>query len=179
MFEIRASDVFTGAIARAVLTSEGSFVGWHAFDAFAAAGPLARELVGGQTALDVYAPLRELQARDGWVLLMGVGLNRMTLLHEAERVAGRELFRRWAMVPGGTVETFAVGGCSEGFPRLEPVLRHLARQTTVGVSRWCAFPAGDAVAAVAAAIWADPEITRCATPGCLDCADAIAGGPIL
>jgi hypothetical protein len=35
------------------------------------------------------------------------------------------------------------------------------------------------VEAAAAAIRADPEITRCAAPDCRDCADAIAGGPIL
>jgi hypothetical protein len=40
------------------------------------------------------------------------------------------------------------------------------------------FPARPALDLAAAAIRAEPTITHCPDPTCLECADAIAGGPI-
>jgi aminoglycoside 3-N-acetyltransferase len=111
------------------------------------------------------------------VLLIGVGLERMTLLHLAEERAGRALFRRWANGPDGRPMEVETGGCSEGFGKLEPALAPLARETTVGESRWRAFPARAALDVATDAIRANHEITRCDREGCLLCADAIAGGP--
>ncbi len=70
------------------------------------------------------------------------------------------------------------GSCSEGFPRLEPCLRDLARTTFVGAARWSSYPAKEAVLAAATAIAADQTITRCPDQGCIACRDSIAGGPI-
>jgi aminoglycoside 3-N-acetyltransferase len=85
-----------GAIPAAVLAMQGRVRGGHPLDSFAAVGPRAAELVSGQTASNVYAPLKALVSVDGFVLLAGVGLERLTLLHLAEEEAGRILFRRWA-----------------------------------------------------------------------------------
>jgi aminoglycoside 3-N-acetyltransferase len=168
-----------GAIPRALVRLPGARRGNHPVDSFAAVGPLAEELVGGQTAWGVYAPFEALLAHDGAVLLMGVGLDRMTLLHDAERRAGRELFVRWGRLHDGTVAAARVGGCSDGFPRLEPVLAPLATETLVGESRWRAFPARATLEVAAAAIRANPDATRCANPACERCRDAAAGGPFL
>jgi aminoglycoside N3'-acetyltransferase len=143
---------------------------------FAAIGPTS-DLVREQRPLDVYAPLRILAGRDGFVLLIGVGLERMTLLHLAEERAGRVPFRRWANGPDGRPMEVETGGCSDGFGNLEPVLAPLARETNVGESRWRAFPARAALEAATEAIREQPEITRCGRDDCLRCADAIAGGP--
>lgn len=151
--------------------------GRHPLNSFAAVGPQATELIDVQTPDDVYAPIRELADRDGTILLVGVGLNRMTALHLAEQRSGRRLFRRWARGEDGEIRMVEVGSCSEGFPRLEPVLGPLARTTTVGASRWRAYPARQALAAATAAIAAHQDITHCADAGCLPCRDATAGGP--
>jgi aminoglycoside 3-N-acetyltransferase len=151
--------------------------GRHPLNSFAAVGPQATELVDVQTPDDVYGPIRELAHRDGLILLAGVGLNRMTALHLAEQRSGRRLFRRWARDENGQVRTVEVGSCSEGFPRLEPVLSPLARTTTIGTSRWRAYPAQQALAAATAAITAHQDITHCADADCLPCRDATAGGP--
>ena len=127
--------------------------------------------------MDVYAPLRILTARDGFLLLIGVGLDRMTMLHLAEERAGRTLFRRWANGPDGRPMEVEVGSCSNGFGNLDPILGRLARETTVGSSRWRAFPARPTVEAAVEAIRERPEITHCGRPDCLRCADAVAGGP--
>jgi aminoglycoside 3-N-acetyltransferase len=164
-----------GAIPAAVLARPERMRGNNPLCSFAAVGPRA-ELVREQRPLDVYAPLRILAARDGFVLLIAVGLERMTLIHLAEERAGRTLFRRWANAPDGKPMEVEVGSCSNGFGKLEPVLGPLARETTVGKSRWRAFPARAALDAASAAIRDDPEITRCGSPGCLRCRDAVAGG---
>ena len=167
-----------GAIPAEVVARPGRSRGNHPLDSFAAIGPLATKLVEGQAPRDVYAPLGALAERGGWVLLMGVGLNRMTLLHLAEMRAGRKLFLRWANGTDGRPMGVESGGCSEGFSRLEPVLAPLAKETLVGASRWRAFPAEATLRAATAAIQSNPAITHCADPVCRRCADAIAGGPV-
>jgi aminoglycoside N3'-acetyltransferase len=114
----------------------------------------------------------------GSVVLVGVGLTSMTLLHLAESLAGRRRFVRWANDAHGRPAAWDTGSCSEGFDRFEPALAGLARETFVGSSRWRAYPAKETAETAAAAIRADPEITRCADPTCLRCPDAIAGGPV-
>jgi hypothetical protein len=48
----------------------------------------------------------------------------------------------------------------------------------VGTSRWRLFDAGTLVRTAADAIREHPEITRCDEPECIECDDAIAGGPV-
>lgn len=171
-------DRWMGAIPAEVLARPTHVRGNHPLNSFTAVGPLAHALIATQTPRDVYAPLRGLGEAGGAVLLAGVGLERMTLLHLAEQTAGRRLFWRWAVdATSGTIPT-RTGGCSEGFGRLLPVLASLFQQTSVGASRWLAFPAAASVTTAAAAIVTRPEITHCADPGCVRCADSIAGGPI-
>jgi aminoglycoside 3-N-acetyltransferase len=110
---------------------------------------------------------------------MGVGLNRMTLIHTAEQESGRELFHRWALDRHGEPVETLIGGCSEGFPNLEPALGHLARETLVGASRWRTFPVTQTIEVTAAAIAADPQSTHCGSPYSLTCNDAVLGGPII
>ena len=168
-----------GAIPAAVVSWPGRVRGRHPLDSFTAAGPRAAELVSGQSPTDVYAPLAALARAGGYVLMLGVGLERMTLLHLAEKRAGRTLFRRWANDARGRPSAVEVGGCSEGFAKLEPALRPLARTTAVGQSSWRLFPAAEALARAASAIRAEPGITHCGVASCERCNDAVAGGPIL
>jgi aminoglycoside 3-N-acetyltransferase len=168
-----------GAIPAATVSWDGRVRGRHPLDSFTALGPRAAELVSSQSPSDVYAPLAALARAGGYVLLIGVGLERMTLLHLAEKEAGRELFRRWANDEQGRASVVEVGGCSEGFGKLEPFLSHITRTIVVGRSTWRLLPAGDAVARASAAIRVDPRITHCGVEECERCRDAVAGGPIL
>jgi len=168
-----------GAIPAAALGWPGRARGRHPLDSFTAVGPRAAELVAGQVPLDVYAPLKALARAGGFVLLAGVGLERMTLLHLAEKEAGRTLFRRWANGADGEPSAVEVGGCSEGFGKLEPCLRPVMRTMLVGRSAWKALPADEALARAAAAIRDDPRVTHCGDSACARCNDAVAGGPVL
>ena len=168
-----------GAIAAEVLKRRGRERGNHPLCSFAAIGPAAGPLTERQTPTDVFAPLEVLARDGGFVVLAGVGLDRMTLLHHAEQVAGRTLFRRWARVGSGEVTMVAVGGCSGGFGRFDDELRSIETRLTVGESTWRVFPAQAAVEIAAAAIERGPTMTSCAAPGCERCADAVLGGPLL
>jgi aminoglycoside 3-N-acetyltransferase len=145
---------------------------------FSAVGPMAEELIEGEVEADIFGPLRSVIAHQGSVLLVGVSLIRMTLLHLAETMAGRKPFIRWMRGPDGRPIRVRGGECSLGFDRLNPVLAPIERQTMVGDSLWRAFPAARVGALAAAAIKTEPEVTHCDNPDCLECADAIAGGPL-
>lgn len=172
-------DAHMGAVPAAVVARRGRVRGDHPLCSFSAVGPLADELISKQQPLRVWGALEALCEHDGVVVLMGVGLSKMTLLHRAEQEAGRAPFRRWGNGPEGTPIEVQAGGCSGGFGNFEPVLAPLERQTKVGPSVWRVFPAEAAVGAAARAIRRDPMITHCGDPGCGRCRDAVAGGPLL
>jgi aminoglycoside 3-N-acetyltransferase len=186
---IRASAIYTpdsweidadmGAIPAHVLHRPDRVRGNHPLNSFSAIGPLAAALIAGQQPHAVYAPLDALCPRGGFVVMMGVGLDAMTLLHLAEQRAGRTLFRRWANGPDGEPMMVEVGGCSDGFPRLEPALAPLMREIIVSNSRWRIYPAPETLARAAAAIAAQPSITHCGHSDCERCNDAVQGGPFL
>ena len=161
-----------------LIKRSGAVRGRHPLNSFAALGPLARELIEPQSPANVYGPIRELAAREGLILLIGVNLNRMTAIHLAEQQSGRRLFLRWAKAADGRVSMFEVGSCSEGFPRLEPVLGQYARSAVVGDSRWRAFPSMQVLDAASRTIREDQGITDCGKTDCLLCRDSIAGGPL-
>lgn len=167
-----------GAVPTRLITRTGARRGRHPLNSFAALGPQASELIDPQDPTDVYAPIRALMDLRGSVLLIGVGLNRMTALHLAEQHSGRRLYIRWAQRPGGEVAMVETGSCSEGFPRLNPYLSDHAQTTFVGTARWSSYLAQDAVHAAATAMAADQTITQCPDHHCILCRDSIAGGPI-
>ena len=74
-----------GVLPAALISRAGAVRGEHPLNSFAALGPLADELIAAQNPADVYGPIRGLAARAGLILLIGVGLNRMTALHLAEQ----------------------------------------------------------------------------------------------
>ena len=168
-----------GAISVAVVRRAESRRGDHPICSFSAVGPLADQLLKGQKADDVYAPLDALADEGGFVLLAGVDLNKMTLVHLAEKKAGRVLLRRWANGPNGQPLAVEAGGCSDGFVKLGSALSPFVREGRVGKSEWGVYPASDALAAATQAIVDDPYITHCGNVTCGRCDDLIAGGPIL
>ncbi|MFH8989406.1 AAC(3) family N-acetyltransferase [Streptomyces sp. NPDC017940] len=171
-------DAGMGVLPARLLARSEARRGRHPLNSFAALGPRAAELAAAQSPTDVYGPVRTLADENGAILLLGVELNRMTALHLAERDSGRQLPVRWARAADGRVVMVETGSCSEGFPRLEPWLRSLARGVTVSGSRWSAYPAKETLAAAVAAITADQSVTHCADDDCLACGDSVAGGPI-
>ena len=162
-----------GGLPRAVLRETAHVRGNHPLASFTALGPLADVLTRGQAPLDVFAPLRELAARDGVVAGLGVGLEAVTMLHLAEQQAGLRLLRRWGRTADGVVEC-EHGGCSRGFERLAPALAPFERRTLVGSSCWRAWPAVDFLERATEAFARDPSAGRCDDAACGPCRDLVA-----
>ena len=177
--ESREIDDDMGAIPTAVLAMPNRVRGDNPLNSFSAVGPLAEQLIAPQKALAVYAPLRMLAEVGGVVLLMGVTLEKMTLLHYAEERAGRVPFRRWANDSGGIPQMVEAGSCSDGFEHFTSILQPWHREKVVGNSLWHLYPAAQTLEAAAAAIRADPHLTHCGRADCERCRDAELGGPIL
>jgi aminoglycoside N3'-acetyltransferase len=149
-----------GAIPARLLEMRERVRGNHPINSFAAIGPSALEIIGAQSPLNVYGPLK-------------------TPIHFAEEKAGRRLFRRWAKNSDGTVQEVEVGSCSEGFDNLAPHVKNIEASMQVGESRWKIYPFRTFIDVVTNAIIQNPAITHCADPECERCNDAVQGGPLL
>jgi len=168
-----------GRLPEAVLNTEGRVRGDHPLCSFAATGPYAAELIKSQKPLDVYAPLRELALFEGCIVLIGVGLTKLTAIHLAEQMAGRNMFIRWANGPDGKVIPAECGGDSDGFENLKPYAAQAEKKAACGQSQWRIFDTGKLLKSAARAIIMQPQITHCAKKDCLRCNDMTAGGPLI
>ena len=158
-----------GAIPVYVLHKPERVRGNHPLDSFTAIGPLASQLVESQSPEDVYAPVRVLGQLRGYIVMMGVGLNKLTALHHAERLAGRPLFRLWTRGADGQPVQARLGGCSEGFVNFDSILAPIERQIHVGQSLWRIFSVEPLLALAVDAIRANPMITHCGNAECDEC----------
>lgn len=170
-------DANMGAIPAEIVSRKGRARGNHPLCSFSALGPFASEIISPQRPMDVYAPLRELALFEGYVLLAGVDLNKLTLVHLSEQMASRRLFRRWARSADGGVIECESGGCSDGFRSFTPYFTGMEKRTVCGESLWRAFPAGKVLIISARIIQIKPDITRCGAKECQYCDDIMAGGP--
>ena len=168
-----------GALPGAVLAMPGRVRSPHPIRSFAAIGPQASSLIPEGSSPDLFGPLTKLVEVDGSLLLMGVGLDKLTAIHLAEQQAGRLMFRRWAYGRDRQLAELEVGGCSNGFASLEPLLKSLEKVAKVGESVWRAYAAQEVLKAASRAIREEPGLTHCADPQCVRCEDAINGGPVL
>lgn len=166
-----------GIIPRLLVETKGRSRGRHPLDSFSALGPNSKQMTAGQTPRDVYAPFKMLTEKKGYIVLMGVGLERMTFIHHCEKEAGRKMFIRWALDADRNIMPVEIGGCSAGFNNLFDSVSSLATQATVGNSLWTVLPAADVFPVIRNAIAGQPEITRCPDAECVDCRDAVNGGP--
>jgi aminoglycoside 3-N-acetyltransferase len=168
-----------GVISQAILEVDGRVRGSSPLCSFTGVGPYAAEIIRTQTPQDCMAPIRELALFEGVVLLAGVTLNKMTALHLAEQMAGRNLFLRWTAGTKNNVIYAETGGCSDGFDNLDLYINHIDKKERSGESTWRIFPINKMLKLSARVMQLKPEISHCKDVDCLRCNDAIAGGPII
>ena len=169
-----------GRIADLVLRSAGALRSFHPVESVAAVGPDADWLVRPHPLDDPMGP-RSPWARavavDATIVLLGVGLERCSLLHHAERMAevpyvdvsyampvALDGERAWIEVTSGN-------NCSEGFPRLlGPLSRSGAlRETRVGDARTSVLSARGVFELARATLTTDPGGLLCADEACVAC----------
>jgi len=172
-----ASDM--GAIPRAMVNTTGRHRGVHPTNSFVSLGPEAEELISCQTFEDVYAPFQKMMDKNGFIIMMGVDLTKMTAIHYAEQLSGRNLFIRLALDENGNPARMCEGSCSDGFNNLDSCVEKFEKQVIVGKSLWRIFPILETVTACAETIKQNSGITHCDKNNCNRCNDMQKGGPIL
>ena len=110
-------DKMMGALSLALFQQKDVLRTSHPILSFA--GIQANEILLAQTLFDPLAPIRELAARDGWVVLINVDHSVNTSIHYGEKLAWRRQFIRWALTPERIVECTGFPGDSTGFNAIE------------------------------------------------------------
>ena len=132
VFDARATPaarIAVGVFPEVVRRQPDAFRSDHPVASFAAVGPQAQRLtenVPFHYPLGSGGPLARLHDSNGWALLIGVGQEVNSSLHLAEVWADVPYIHRTARVKTGPdhwVEMQGSPECSEGFYRIEPLLR--------------------------------------------------------
>lgn len=124
------------------------------------------------------SPWARLRALDARVVLLGVGFERCSILHHAERLAEPAYLaacaystfvrvdgeRRWFEVESGA-------GCSDGFGVVEPKLRAAAavEDVTIGDAHACVVSASRLVSTALSLLTRDPAALLCSSTDCAAC----------
>lgn len=148
----------------------------HSWHSWSAVGYKAKYLTADHLWNTTNLPIERLAAEDGFVVLMGTGLRTCTAIHISEEKAGRRPFVRWAVDRDGKTKRVSASGCGKGFDNLMPYCKHLFAETYVGSCRILSARLQPLIDHLTSVILEAPQLTRC-SPGCVRCADSIAGGP--
>jgi aminoglycoside 3-N-acetyltransferase len=133
------------------------------------AGINAEEILQTQTLDNPLAPIHELTAQGGWVLLLGVNHTVNTSIHYAEKFGGRKQFLRWALTRQGVRECPGFPGCSNGFEAITSRLRGIERRTQIGYALVRAIPLSEMVDLIQKWLIDDPLALLCPRRDCRRC----------
>lgn len=143
--------------------------GNHPLASFSATGPRADFLTSTQTAGRPFAPIEQLIADKGKILLLGTDLTSVTALHYAEQLAGLSMLVRWALISDGSVQECVVSGCSLGFEKLSVLLRSIETPYVCGTSNWRIYNAEELVLSATEIFRQTPTIGKCDDQTCKRC----------
>ena len=143
--------------------------GNHPLASFSATGWRADFLTSTQTADLPFAPIEQLVADKGKILLLGTDLTSVTALHYAEQLAGLSMLIRWALLSDGSVQECVVSGCSLGFEKLSQLLRPIETTYVCGTSKWRIYDAEELVSSATKIFCQTPMIGTCDNLGCKRC----------
>lgn len=132
-------------------------------------GIYADKFLAAQTMQDPLAPIGALAEAEAWVLLLGVDNTVNTSIHYGEKLAGRKVFTRWAVLPDRVVECPGFPGDSSGFEAIAPALTGVTRTVRAGDALIQAMPLRALVLAVTERVKADPLALLCERQDCLRC----------
>lgn len=132
-------------------------------------GVNARDFLERQTLSEPFAPIAALTDRGGYVLLMGVDHTTNTSIHLGERLAGRRMYTRWALMPDMIVECVNFPHCSDGFNAIKTLMDPFTRQVTVGRALIQALPLYELVETTRQLVQNDPLALLCSKDHCPSC----------
>ncbi len=133
------ADRLMGAIAEALRQHPEAYRSGHPVMSFA--GINARQYLEKQLLTEPLAPIAAMYDQGGWVLLLGVDHTTNTSIHLGERLAGRKMFTRWALMSDLVVTCTNNPYCSDGFNSIAPLLEPFINKTMIGNAKIQAYAA--------------------------------------
>ena len=158
-----------GILPRTLLEKFPHTRGNHPLASFSATGPRADFLTSTQTPDKPFAPIEQLIADKGKILLLGTDLTSVTALHYAEQLAGLSMLIRWALLSNGFVQECVVSGCSLGFEKLSELLRPIETTYVCGTSKWRIFDAQEFVSSATKIFHETQMVGNCDDQTCKRC----------
>ncbi|ENM5727847.1 TPA: AAC(3) family N-acetyltransferase [Vibrio mimicus] len=149
----------------------------HPTNSFVVAGDAKEHLLFNQSELNVYSVYKNMydHHQDAYIVLAGVDLTSCTPIHYAEELAGRCLFRRWAVSKNRIVEV-EEGSCSDGFEKLRNSVRDIEKIVNISESQIRIYSFKEFIDKIVNVISNNPEVTHCNNSKCPRCNDMVKGG---
>lgn len=162
-----------GRLAEFVWRARGALRSSHPVESIAALGPRAEEIVKPHPLDDPMgprSPWARLHAMDARIVLVGVGLERASILHHAERMAEVPYLSDYAMpvaIDGERhwVEATSGNNCSDGFPALVAA----SASERIGEAVTSIYSAKTLVNTAIAALKQHPAALLCHREDCIAC----------
>lgn len=166
-----------GVIPRILVADTRSTRTRNPHDSFCVIGDKSKVISDGSSLLSVYSPYKNIMngKLSAHVVLLGVDFTSCTPIHFAEEIAGRNLFRRWAIYHGNVVEV-EVGSCSDGFEELRSYTSSIERIDLLGNSEVRIYPFEEFVNTISSVLKNSPSVAKCNDANCLRCRDMESGG---
>lgn len=146
-------------------------------NSFVMIGEQAKALLENQSLLNAYSVYKNIHSghTKAFIVLAGVNFTSCTPIHYAEELAGRTLFRRWAVYNHRIVE-IEEGSCSDGFENLREYTRETENVGSIGQSAIRIYPFTPFIEKVVKTIEENPMVTHCDDANCDRCKDMANGG---
>ena len=158
-----------GILPRILLEKFPHTRGNHPLASFSATGSRADFLTSTQTPDLPFAPIEQLIADKGKILLLGTDLTSATALCALRSAAAFCCLIRWALLSNGFVQECVVSGCSLGFEKLSELLRPIETTYMCGTSKWRIFDAQEFVSSATKIFHETQMVGNCDDQTCKRC----------
>jgi aminoglycoside 3-N-acetyltransferase len=161
------ADKLMGTVAEAMRKHPEAYRSGHPVMSFA--GVNARQYLEKQLLTEPLAPIAAMYDQGGWVLLLGVDHAANTSIHLGERLAGRKMYTRWALMSDLIVTCTNNPYCSDGFNAIETLIEPFVHKTTIGKADVQAMPLHELIESTRQLVQADQTALLCSRSDCPSC----------
>ena len=161
------ADPLMGVIAETLRKHPEAYRSGHPVLSFA--GVNVKEYLNKQMLSEPFAPIAAMYDAGGWVLLMGVDHTSNTSIHLGERLAGRKMYTRWALMSDTVVACDNFPFCSDGFNSIHVLMDPFTKTVQIGNAMVQAMPLAEPVETTRQLVEADPTALLCHRTDCLSC----------
>lgn len=161
------ADKLMGMIAETLRQHPDAYRSGHPVLSFA--GVNVKQYLNKQMLNEPFAPIAAMTDAGGWVLLMGVDHTSNTSIHLGERLAGRKMYTRWALMSDTIVACENFPFCSDGFNPIRVLMDPFTKKVQIGQALVQAMPLAELIETTRQLIEADPTALLCNRTDCMSC----------